>query len=136
MNPPNLSRAYVSNTVNSATPGQLIVMLYDGLIRFATDARDAMKEGQTGAEPITRSIRILTELNICLRREVAPEFCDRLSKLYEYYTMEISRAMHRRNPQIIDDIIPLIKDLRDAWEAADNGQGPAKAAKLPKPPGL
>ena len=43
---PNLGNAYFANAVKAATPGQLIIMLYDGLIRFATDARDALAEGR------------------------------------------------------------------------------------------
>jgi len=115
----NVSRAYVSSSVKSATPGQLVIMLYDGLIRFATDARDAMEEGRPSADLINRCIRILTELNTCLRPDVAPEFCDRLSNLYEFYTMELSRAMHRNHPQIITAILPMISTLRDAWQEAE-----------------
>ena len=115
----NVSRAYVSSSVKSATPGQLVIMLYDGLIRFATDARDAMEEGRPSADLINRCIRILTELNTCLRPDVAPEFCDRLSNLYEFYTMELSRAMHRNHPQIITAILPMIAELRDAWQEAE-----------------
>ena len=120
---PNLSRAYVSTTVKSATPGQLVIMLYDGLIRFATDARDAMEEGRSSADLINRCIRILTELNTCLRPDIAPEFCQRLSHLYEFYTMELSRAMHRNHPQIITAILPMIAELRDAWQDAEKQLG-------------
>ena len=115
----NVNNAYFANSVKSATPGQLIVMLYDGLIRFATDARDALAEGKSGAEPVTRCFRILTELNTCLRPEVAPELCARLSSLYEFYTMELSKAMHTHTPDPITKILPLIADLRDAWEQAE-----------------
>ncbi len=128
----NLSRAYFTNTVKSATPGQLVVMLYDGLLRFATDARDAMLENRPSADMVNRCIRILTELNTCLRYDVAPEFCDRLSKLYEFYTMELSRAMHRNQPQIITSILPMIATRRDAWQDAEkqlDGSAPA-----PTPP--
>ncbi len=116
---PNVGQAYVSNTVKSATPGQLIVMLYDGLLRFASDARDAMKEGRPAADEVNRCIRILTELNSCLRRDAAPELCDRLSRLYEFYTMELSKAMHQNEPKIVEALLPMIGDLRDAWREAD-----------------
>jgi flagellar protein FliS len=116
---PNLGNAYFASAVKSATPSKLIVMLYDGLIRFATDTRDALAEGRSGAEAATRCFRILTELNTCLRPEIAPDLCGRLSALYEFYTMEISRAMHTHSPDRITKILPLITQLRDAWEEAD-----------------
>ncbi len=115
----NLGNAYVANAVKSATPGQLVVMLYDGLIRFATDARDLLNEGKPAAEPVARCFRILTELNSCLRPEVAPEFCQRLSRLYEFYTMELSRAMHQHTPEPINQILPLIEELREAWQKSE-----------------
>ncbi len=128
----NLSRAYFTNSVKSATPGQLVIMLYDGLLRFAADARDAMQEDRSSAEMISRSIRILTELNTCLRHDVAPEFCDRLSKLYEFYTMELSRAMHRNQPQIITAILPMIASLRDAWQDAEKNLEPNSTPPSPQ----
>ncbi len=119
----NPSRAYVSSTVSSATPGQLIVMLYDGLLRFATDARDSLAEGKSGADAISRAIRILTELAKCLRPEVSPDLCRHLSNLYQFYTVELSKAMHEQKPDRIDKIIPLIQQLRDAWQTAETKLG-------------
>ena len=127
----DIGRTYVTNAVRSATPGQLIIMLYDGLIRFATDARDLLREGKPAADSVNRSIRILTELNVCLRFEVAPEFCDRLSKLYEFYTVELSKAMHQHQPEIITSILPMIENLRDAWQSAEQQVGGKKDDNSP-----
>ncbi|MDE1170485.1 MAG: flagellar export chaperone FliS [Verrucomicrobium sp.] len=129
----NPGRAYVSNTVNSATPGQLIVMLYDGLMRFAGDARDELVAGRTGAEPISRAIRILTELSRCLRPDASPELCRNLANLYQFYTVELSKAMHEQKPERIDKIIPLIQELRDAWQVAEDKNSGNETGDAPPP---
>lgn len=116
---PRLGRAYVQNTIKASTPGQLVVMLYDGLLRFASDARDAMHEGKSSAHAIDRCIRIITELNLSLKFDVAPELCTQLSNLYEYYVVELSKSMQQNQPQIIDNLIPMITTLRDAWSEAE-----------------
>jgi flagellar protein FliS len=116
---PRLSRAYVTSSVQSSSPGQLVVMLYDGLLRFANEALENMRTGKSAAQPIDRCIRIITELNLSLKFEVAPKLCNQLANLYEYYVVEFSKAMHQNKPQIVEGLIPLITTLRDAWVEAE-----------------
>ena len=114
-----LSRAYVTSSVQSSTPGQLIVMLYDGLLRFSNEAIDNMKAGRPSAHSIDRCIRIVTELNLSLKFEVAPQLCRQLSNLYEYYVVQYSKAMQLQKPEFLEALIPMITSLRDAWVDAE-----------------
>lgn len=99
-------------------------MLYDGLLNFASTAQENVGGTDTeslriAAENIDRCMRILTELNMVLNHEVAPEFCDRMSKLYTFFIEQLSKSLRERDPEVLSGIIPLIRELRDAWSEAD-----------------
>jgi flagellar secretion chaperone FliS len=116
---PNFSRAYSQSTIKAATPGQLVIMLYDGLIRFATEAKENMKDSKSCAHAIDRCVRIITELNISLKYDASPELCGQLSGLYEFYVLKFSEAMQKNDAALIDQLIPMITSLRDAWSEAE-----------------
>jgi flagellin-specific chaperone FliS len=69
---------YIDSRVNNATPGQLLVMLYDCLIEHAESAEREISAPANpantcpAAREVSRCINILTELNACLRREASP----------------------------------------------------------------
>ncbi len=94
-------------------------MLYDGLLRFSNEAVDSMRAGLPAAHSIDRCIRIVTELNLSLKFEVAPQLCHQLSNLYEYYVVQYSKAMYQHKPELVEEIVPLITMLRDAWVDAE-----------------
>jgi flagellin-specific chaperone FliS len=104
----------------------LVVLLYEGLIRFGNEARDAIVAAETNpaavsifAARIQRCIEILTALNTALRPDVDPGLCMRLSDLYTFFADAFSRASQNRDPKEIDGILPLIQGLCDTWEKVD-----------------
>lgn len=121
----NASHSYLVAQIQSATPGGLIVLLYDGLLRFAQEAEERLADSQNplsvrdGAKAIQRATDILTELTSSLREDADPELCSRLSQLYTFFATELSRALRLRDSQIITGILPLIVQLRDSWQEAD-----------------
>ncbi len=120
----NASRSYLVAQIQSATPGGLIVLLYDGLLRFAQEAEEklASKDPTTvklAAEAVQRATDILTELASSLREDQNPELCANLSQLYSFFTTELSRALHTRDAAIITSLLPLITQLRDTWQEAE-----------------
>ncbi|MEM9446065.1 MAG: flagellar export chaperone FliS [Verrucomicrobiota bacterium] len=121
MNPRQL---YLESQVNSATPTGLIIMLYDGLLRFAEGAVKNLKENTNtsnteAAEAVTRCNKILTELNVSLDHQVDQEFCSRMSELYAFFISQFNEAVQQKNAQYIEDVIPMITTLRDAWGEAE-----------------
>lgn len=119
----NPQQTYLQNQVSSSRPGDLIVMLYDGLIRFANEARQHLNapgdEYEKAAYSVKRAVDILTELNSSLRPEVAPEFCTQLSSLYTFFMEELTKGLQTKNPDRIKSIIPLIDELRQSWQQAE-----------------
>src|SRR5438128_10905111 len=79
-----VAQNYLRTKVLTATPEQLQLMLYDGAIRFAEQAKAALqkKEFEQSYNAISRAQKIITELSCSLKHDLAPELCGKLSSLY------------------------------------------------------
>jgi flagellar protein FliS len=128
---------YIETQVNTATPGQMLLMLYDCLIERAECADrhlsvpDELAQRSSAAHEVSRCINILTELNGCLRRSVQPSLCAALSDLYLFFMRQFSLALETRQPEKIRQILPLIRKLRETWAEANkvtHGGEPASIA--------
>jgi flagellar protein FliS len=118
-----LRNFYLESQIKNASPGQLLIMLYDGLLEHAENADREMSSPvpdlSLAAQAVSRCIKIMTELNSSLRPSVDPTLCDTLSNLYLFFTREFSDALEKREPRKIRAILPLIHSLRNAWVQAD-----------------
>src|SRR5450755_1647386 len=85
---------YKNVQVKTSSPGELLVMLYDGLFRFLTEAKICMVKGERtrAAERISRSHQIFQQLLNGLNREHAPELCENLEQLYLFCMGHIVQA--------------------------------------------
>lgn len=126
-----LRNFYLEAQVNNASPGQRLVMLYDGLIQFAETADSEMSAPENTGDPmpvgsaIARCIDILTELSTSLQPSIEPKLCAQLHDLYHFFTRQFSEAFDHREPKKIQAILPLIRDLRNTWAEADRRAGQA-----------
>jgi flagellar protein FliS len=116
MTPPPTS-AYLRDAVMTATPEQLQLMLYDGAIRFATQARDAIqaRDFEASYNKLSRAQAIILEMQNGLRPEVNPELCDRMSALYSFLYRKLVDASVRRDVQDIDDALKILRHQRETW---------------------
>jgi flagellar secretion chaperone FliS len=116
---------YIESKVNNATPGQMLLMLYDCLIEQAEVAEREMAavseagDLRVASHAVTRCIKILTELNGCLRRTVEPALCTTLSDLYRFFMNQFYEGLQKREAKKIREIIPLLRRLRETWAEAD-----------------
>jgi flagellar protein FliS len=117
MNPQAAQQHYLKTRVMTATPEQLQLMLYDGAVRFAEQAKAALIEKQYEASfnMIGRVQKILTELTCTLKRDVFPELCDRLSGLYTYVYKRLIDANVEHDVKAIDEAIELLRYQRETW---------------------
>lgn len=111
---------YGAVKVTTANPGQILVMLYDGLLRFLREAQAAFvaKERARAGERISRSLAILENLLTTLDPTHAPELCERLQALYIFSIQRLVRANVEQNPEMVGEIIRVLTPLRDAWSTA------------------
>jgi flagellar protein FliS len=124
---------YQSVQVTTCSPGQLIVMFYDGIFRFCGEALTAMRarDRARAGERINRAHAVLEQLLVDLKPDVAPELCESLAPLYAFCMRHLIEANLHQDEQRIADVLRVLGPLRDAWREAarrvDTGADPAVA---------
>jgi flagellar secretion chaperone FliS len=118
--------AYRRGTVLAATPGQLVVLLYDGARRFLRQAAVAMHEGEVerAHKTLRWGERIIRHLDGTLDFEQG-ELAQRLHAIYLFCLTDLNAARLSQDPAKIEEVSELLGDLRDAWSqvAAEVEQG-------------
>src|SRR6266568_6131972 len=102
------------------TPGRLVVMLYDGALRFLHLGLKALRRGETEAQGVNlgKAQNILCELLGTLDMSVA-EPAHSLHSLYRYCLQRLLIGNAADRAEYIEEVIQLLTPLRDAWEQAE-----------------
>ena len=108
---------YRKSSVSSASPLRLVVMLYDGALRFMEAGKHAMGKGDVYAqnENIQKAQSIITELMATLDMDQGGEVAGNLSSLYSYIYQRLVEANIEDKPEHIDECAQLLRDLRESW---------------------
>lgn len=117
---------YKKTTVESASPGKLLLMLYDGLIKDVDIAREAIekKDINTAHNRLMNAQDIMLELMSTLNMDY--EISKELLNLYSYLRQQLAEANLKKDGQILSDIRGIIVDLRDTWREAIKKAGSVK----------
>jgi flagellar protein FliS len=112
------SNQYLRDAVLTATPEQLHLMLYDGAIRYAMQAKDALevKDYETSYEKLTRAQNIIIEMQSGLRYDVNPELCGRVASIYNFLYRKLLDANVQRDTTAIDDALKVLRVERETWQ--------------------
>lgn len=110
---------YKQQSVNSMTPGELLLLLYDELVKRATMASIALdkEDYPTFEAAVDRCSDIINYLDETLDRQY-PISHD-LSRLYEYFTYQLGRIKIGRNRKELEQLRPMLSELRDAFHTAE-----------------
>lgn len=115
--------SYRQVATQTASPGQLVLMLYDGAIRFLERGMagfsidDPSERNQTIHNNISRAQEILHELNMSLNMEQGGEFASRLRGLYIFMDRRLLQANLTKTPDLVQETIRRLNILREAWAA-------------------
>ncbi len=116
-----IANSYKSLSLETASPGKIILMLYDGALRFMGIALNAFQEpnmrvrNETIHNNIVKTQDILHELLGSLDLSVAGDFPSTLFELYDYMSRRLQRANYEKNAEMIEEVRQLLKEIRDAW---------------------
>jgi flagellar protein FliS len=113
-----VSQAYAQDSVLTASPEKLVVMLYDGLARFLARSAAAIRAEDIGAAgtALQRAGAILDELLATLD-PAAGEMSERLSGIYLFCKRELLAAQIKRDPKRVERVAKLLGELRESWAA-------------------
>lgn len=126
----NVSR-YKQNQVMLSSPGEILLALYDGAIRFARQARIAIENDDPAVkgEKIGSVMAILAELTATLDHEQAPDLCKQLEMLYDYLLERLQEASINMDVAPLEEVITHLEKLRETWgEAVRIAETEAKSA--------
>jgi flagellar protein FliS len=109
---------YFRDSVLTATPEQLQLMLYDGAIRFAAQGRDALlkKDYETSCEKLIKAQNIILEMQAGLNFEVNRELCQRVAAIYNFIFRKLIDANTQRDTGAIDDALKVLRMERETWQ--------------------
>lgn len=111
--------AYQEAAIATQGKGRLIVLLYDGAIKFMKLAVKELEAGNYEAKSryIGRAQDIINELNAVLDMNAGGEIAAGLRKLYCFMNGRLSEANTKCDPQMIREIITLMEELNQGWKA-------------------
>lgn len=111
---------YKEVQVQTSTPGELLLALYDGLFRFLNGARHCFETGSRpkGSELVSRSHAVISELFLALDHDKSPELCAHLASVYDFCLSRLTEANLKGDAQAVTDVIRVLTPLREAWRIA------------------
>jgi flagellar secretion chaperone FliS len=109
-------RKYKSTQITTASQGQLILMMYDGIVKYLNICKSGfeIKKYDVVNNNIIKAQDIITELMLALRLD-AGDIAKNLYSLYEYMNRRLIEANIKKNVEICDEILKIVEDLRSVW---------------------
>jgi flagellar protein FliS len=109
--------AYAESSVLTATPERLVVMLYDGAIRFLYAGASAAREGRrdVARDRLRRAQAVIDELNRSLDMSQG-QIARNLRDLYTFCSRHLIDSTLNANPDGYEEVAKLLTELREAWD--------------------
>ncbi|HIF9317395.1 TPA: flagellar export chaperone FliS [Photobacterium damselae] len=115
-------QAYKKVSVNaqlaSASPHRIIQMLYAGAIERLIQGKAAMEQGNIAmkCERLSKALDIIMSLRDCLSMEDGGDVANNLDSLYDYMIRQVSTANAENQPEPIDEVITMLREIKSAWD--------------------
>ena len=116
-----VSKYYKNVSLETASPGKLILMLYDGALKFISvaiqgfDSKSSRELNETVNNNITKATNIISELKACLDMAVGGKFSITMFDLYDYMEMLLNEANLKKSKDPILKAEKILIDIRGAW---------------------
>ena len=130
-------QSYRQVATQTASPGQLVLLLYNGIIRFLEQARlgfgldDPKEFNETIHNNIQRAQAIINEMDQSLNMADGGEFAERMRGLYNYFDRRLQEGNLSKTEPAIVEVIKHVTVLRDSWsEMLQQGAGTVDTAQL------
>ncbi len=112
----NAAQLYQGNRVNTASPAELTLMLYDGAIKFCNIAIGALEKGdkEKANTNLIKAQKIIVEFRTTLdfKYPVAQQF----DIVYDYIYRRLVEANINKDKEIAEEALKYIREMRDTWK--------------------
>ena len=111
---------YKENSVMTAAPETILIMLYSGAINFLIRAKVAIEQKniEDCHENITKAQRIIREFMDTLDMDAGGDVAQNLYRLYEYLHYQLIQANIKKDTALVDEVIEHLRGLKETWEQA------------------
>ena len=115
------AKSYQAVAVATASPGNLVLMMFDGALRFLSTAlhgfqcQEIARRNEEINNNLIKAQRILRELQCSLDMKAGGEFSQRMYALYDFMIEELRKANMAKEPAPIQTVDRLLGEIRDAW---------------------
>ncbi|MGE1162796.1 flagellar export chaperone FliS [Peribacillus simplex] len=112
----NPYQSYQQSSVNTASPGELTLMLYNGCIKFIMLGKKAIEEGNIEAKNtnIIKAQNIVHELMVTLNMDV--EVSKEMMSLYDFMNRRLIEANVKNDVAALEEVEGLVTDFRNTWK--------------------
>ena len=126
-----IAKSYKAQSVKTASPGKLVLMLFDGYLKFSATAKrgfdvdDLTKKNEIINNNLIKAQNIVTQLQSSLAMTVPGELPGTLYRLYDYVLHQLQQANLQKKSGPIEEADKVMDELRDAWAEmlAQNPEG-------------
>ena len=118
----NSYQQYKNTQIETASQEKLLLMLYDGAIKFTKQAIKGIKEEnyELKNNALNRVQAILSEFQATLDHDQDPELTANLDALYDYMNRRLIEGNVENNTDPIKEVLDMLKELRETWQQAAN----------------
>jgi flagellar protein FliS len=128
---------YRDTQIQTASPGKLILLLYEGALKFSRLAilNIEDKKIEKAHNYIIKTQNIITELDVTLDMKNGGEIAKNLRMLYDFINRHLVKANVEKNAKYIEEVIKLLNELYTAWKTIinkENAKAQVITGEIPK----
>ena len=122
-------KEYLAIRIETASPMELVRILYEGAVQSVEEAISALHSGDIlgRGQAINKAIEILAELRVSLRRDVEEQYSNTLAELYGYIQHQLIRAHAEQSESLLQEASRLLNTLLEGWSGAIEKSSGAQA---------
>lgn len=109
--------AYLQTKVTTTSQGDIVVILFDGALKFLTQAKEMLAQNDMAGkgQAISKTLDIINELDSTLNMEKGGDIAVNLHGLYTFCTNHLVKANLKKDVKMIDEVVAILTGLRTAW---------------------
>lgn len=112
----------IDSQLSAASPHKVIQMLMAGAIERLIQGKASMQQGNIAVkgERLGKALDIVISLRGCLSMDDGGDIAQNLDQLYDFMIAKISEANQNNDPNAIDDVVEIIREIKSAWDQIPN----------------
>ncbi|MDR9826001.1 flagellar export chaperone FliS [Vibrio sp. FNV 38] len=108
----------VDSQLSAASPHKIVQMLMAGAVERLIQGKAAMLQGDipVKGERLGKALDIIISLRSCLSMKDGGDIAQNLDQLYDFMINQISSANIKNDPQPLDDVVEILREIKSAWD--------------------